>query len=397
MKNHWMMFYFGIVTVKVTGKGIERFINHLTKSEMLIWNVKRHGTAALTFNMRLPDLNKLRAAARKSECKIEFLRGGGLPFLLKRLWKNSGFVIGLPLFFSLIIYLSNTIWGIEIKGASPATEHQIRKELNQMGIKVGKLQFFLDDVESIQRELTNHVQEITWVGVELKGTTFHFQVVEKNEPEKQEYISPRHLVAKKKAVIVDMFVEKGVPIVKVHEHVLPGQLLVSGTYGQEGQTINVAAKGEILGETWYKSQVELPLKSTFQVFSGNEKRKYYLKIGKGNLRLNVWGFEKPQFSDYETERLEKTIQFLKWTIPLSIEIDTIRESEKVTRIYSNEDGIKMAKTVARNDLKKRLPEDAMIKGEKILHQSVENGKVNLIIHFQVIENIAQGQPIIQGD
>lgn len=103
---------------------------------------------------------------------------------MKRLWKNSGFIIGILLFFILIIYLSNTIWGIEIKGASPATEHQIRKELNQMGIKIGKLQFFLDDVESIQRELTNNVKAITWVGVELKGTTFHFQIVEKKRTEK---------------------------------------------------------------------------------------------------------------------------------------------------------------------------------------------------------------------
>ncbi|AIE60788.1 sporulation protein YqfD [Bacillus methanolicus] len=395
MKNHWIMFYIGIVTVKVTGKGIERFINHLTKSGILIWNVKRHGTAALTFKMRLPDVKKLRIASRKSECKIEFLHGGGLPFLLKRLWKNSGFIIGILLFFILIIYLSNTIWGIEIKGASPATEHQIRKELNQMGIKIGKLQFFLDDVESIQRELTNNVKAITWVGVELKGTTFHFQIVEKKEPKKSEYLSPRHLVAKKKAVIVDMFVEKGVPIVKVHEHVLPGQLLVSGTYGKEGKIVNVAAKGEILGETWYKSEVDLPLKSTFQVFNGNEKRKYYLKIG--SLRINVWGFKKPEYSEYEKERHEKNIRFLKWNLPLSIETETIREREKVTRIYSNEDAIKMAKIAARNDLKNRLPEDAVIKGEKILHQSIENGKVNLVIHFQIIENIAQGQPIIQGD
>lgn len=81
MKNHWIMFYIGIVTVKVTGKGIERFINHLTKSGILIWNVKRHGTAALTFKMRLPDVKKLRIASRKSECKIEFYMAAGSPFI----------------------------------------------------------------------------------------------------------------------------------------------------------------------------------------------------------------------------------------------------------------------------------------------------------------------------
>ncbi|MDQ7864118.1 hypothetical protein RCO48_32715 [Peribacillus frigoritolerans] len=35
--------------------------------------------------------------------------------------------------------------------------------------------------------------------------------------------------------------------------------------------------------------------------------------------------------------------------------------------------------------------------KKILHESMENGKVKLSIHYQVIEDIAIGQPIIQGD
>ena len=53
--------------------------------------------------------------------------------------------------------------------------------------------------------------------------------------------------------------------------------------------------------------------------------------------------------------------------------------------------------MAREDIKSRLDEDASIKGEKVLHQSIDNGKVKLSVHFQIIENIAQGQPIIQGE
>jgi similar to stage IV sporulation protein len=53
--------------------------------------------------------------------------------------------------------------------------------------------------------------------------------------------------------------------------------------------------------------------------------------------------------------------------------------------------------MARKDIKSLLPEDAKIKGEKVLRQLVKNGKVNLIVHFQVIENIAEPQPITQGD
>lgn len=395
MKNQWIHAFSGTVKVKLTGKGIERFLNQLTRNGVSIWNVKKHGAEAVTFFVNLQDVKKLRKPAHDNSCKIRFLERAGGPFLLRKLWTNSGFLIGAFLFLGIIMLLSNMVWGIEIKGASPATEHQIRKELDRMGISVGKLQFSMDSVESIQKELTDKVGELTWIGVELKGTTYHFQAVEKSEPKKAEVIGPRHLVAKRKAAIVKIFVEKGEPVVEVNDYVQPGQLLVSGVYGKEDNLKAVAATGEILGETWYTTKVELPMKSTFQVFNGNEKRKYSLKIaGKG---FPVWGFGKPEFTKYETEMNEQSVKLFKWELPVKVEKKTLREREQVTRIYSREEAVESAKELARKDIKNHLPENAIIKGEKILHQSIENDKVKLITHFTIIEDIAEGQPIIQGD
>jgi similar to stage IV sporulation protein len=395
MKNQWIEFYSGIVTVKITGKGIERFINSLTRNGLIIWNVKRSGIDTMIFKMKLSDVKELRKYRRTSDCKIRFLQRNGAPFLMKRLLRNSGFLLGAIGFIFVIMVLSNMVWGIEIKGAKPATEHQIRKTLNEMGIKLGKLQFYLEDVETIQRNLTNQIEELTWVGVELKGTTYHFQVVEKNQPKKVEHVGPRNLVAKKKAIIVKMFVENGQPKVKRYDHVIPGQLLVSGVIGKEDSPEIVPAKAEILGETWYKSEVELPLMSTFYVFNGQEKQKHSINIA--SLNIPIWGFGKLPFKEYEQEQNEKKIRFLKWNIPISYTKDTFRDREKVERIYSKEEAVVMAKNLAREDIKSQLPEDAIIKGEKVLHQSFENGKVKLTIHFQVIEDIAKSQPIIQGD
>lgn len=395
MRNHWINYYSGIVTVKVTGKGLERFINSLTKNEILIWNVKRHGTHTLTFKVKLEDAKRMRHVARDSDCKIEFLRRTGVPFLIKKMFSNSGFLIGAILFLMVIMVLSNMVWNVEIRGADPATEYKIRKHLDSIGVKNGQLQFIIDDPESIQRSLSDNIQEITWVGVELKGTTYHLQVVEKNEPEKPERLGPRNIIAKKKAVIVDMFVEEGKPLIQVHEHVQKGQLLVSGLIGNEEEKKAVSAKGKIFGETWYMSKVNQPLKTTFQVFNGNEKIKHSIKVG--NLSIPIWGFGKVPFSEHEVESNEKNVFFLKWKLPISYTNTTYRESEKITRVYTKEEAIEVAKEMARKDIKNLLTEDATIKGENILHQSVENGKVNLSIHFQVIENIAETQPIIQGD
>jgi len=391
MKNQWIEFLYGRVTLRVSGKGLERFLNILTRNGLHIWNVKRHGTETITFKMRVQDALKIRRYARKSECKITFLQRSGFPFLLKRLLKNSGFMLGAAAFLFIILLLSNMIWGIEIKGAKPQTEYQIRKELDKMGVKIGKVQFFVANVEGIQRQLTNNIGALTWVGVELKGTTYHLQVVEKNEPKKPEQSSPQNLIAKKKAIIVKMFIENGQKIVDINDHVEKGQLLVSGTFGQEDNPELVAAKGEVWGETWYKSHVELPLVTKFNVYNGKEEQKYSLLLGK--LEVPVWGFGKPKFKHYETEKNVHKIRFLNWELPISYVNKTLREREVYERSYSNSEAEKMALELAKKQIKSTLDEDAMIKDEKILHKAIENGKVILDIHFKIIENIAVGQPI----
>ena len=391
MKNQWIEFISGKVTVKVSGRGIERFINVLIRNGLIVWNVKRHGTETITFTMRLQDALKIRRYAKERDCSITFLKRAGMPFLFKRLLKNSGFAGGALLFLLLIMFLSNVIWGIEIKGAKPATEYQIRKELDKMGVKIGKVQFFVDNVEGIQRKLTNNVGNLTWVGVELKGTTYHLQVVEKKEPEKPEQLAPRNLVAKKKAVIDSMYVETGQKKVDIHDHVEAGQLLVSGVIGKEGQTQQVAAVGEVWGETWYKSHVELPLKTKFFVFNGQEEQKLSLILGK--LEIPIWGFGEPDFQEYESDKSVSKIHFLKWELPISIGNETLRAREETTRIYTEKEAEKNALELAKDKIKSGLDEEAIIKDQKILHKELENGKVILDIHFKIIENIAVGQPI----
>ena len=232
-----------------------------------------------------------------------------------------------------------------------------------------------------------------WRG--LKGTTYHFQVVQKTEPEQGELLSPRHLVAKKKAVIAEMFVENGKPLVKVHQYVEEGQILVSGTIGNENQSLNIPAKGEIWGFTWYDSEVEIALESNFQVYTGEEKRIHSIKIGKMNLPF--WGFGKVKYTHLETEIDDRNLYFFGWKLPIMYSEKTIREKEEKHRIFTAREALEEAKDLARRELQINIPADARVDKEYILHEEVENGKVKLLMNFQVIENIAEEKPIIQGE
>ena len=271
MKNDWTNHLSGYVKVQVNGRGATRFINRLLEQKVLVWDVKNMGTETVVFYMKLEEVPTLRVAARKSECKVTFLERKGAYFFGKKLLKYSGLLVGLFLFCTLIFILSNVVWGIEIKGASPATEHEVRKALEEMDIKVGKLQFGLDQMEDIQKELSERVPAITWIGVQLKGTTFEFQVVEKKQPKKEANETYMNLIAAKSGTIVQPMVEKGQGIVEKNQYVQKGDILVSGFIGREDKKKFVGAKGKVMAETWYKTTVTVPLKTNLFVFNGDSK------------------------------------------------------------------------------------------------------------------------------
>ncbi|MBT2574378.1 sporulation protein YqfD [Bacillus sp. ISL-51] len=396
MKNKWLSFFSGKVQLQVKGKGIERLLNECTRNNIALYAVKKKQDYVLLM-IQLQDVHAFRRVIRNHECKASFTKRKGLPFLLLKSKLNMGFTAGFAVFFIILFLLSNMVWKIDIKGAKPETEHQMMKHLEEIGVEKGRLQFLMMTPEKIQKSLTNGIENITWVGVELNGTSLHMKVVEKNEPTKEKYISPRHIVAKKKAIITRMFVQKGQPMAFVNDHVEKGQLLVSGLIGSEDQQQKVASKAEIYGETWYKSHVTVPLETSFTVYTGKVRTKH--KLAFGSWTVPFWGltFKEEPLKNPKTEQEKHPFQFLGLKLPISYVKEQTRESETSVRTYTKEQAVKAGIKMGKQDVEKQLGDSDEVKSEKVLHQSVENGKVKLIILYQVIEDIVQTTPIVQGD
>lgn len=397
LRNQWFSNFSGVVRIRVEGRYVEQFLNRCISENVSIWNIKRISDQSVVGTIHLQDVKKVRVLLRQSDCKISFTHRRGLPFLLKRIGERVGFATGMVLSLILIFLLSNIVWNIDIKGASPKIENELRLAIQELGVKRGAFQFTLPDVEYIQREVSERVKDATWIGVRQKGTTYEFEVVEQQLPEEAERYSPRHLVATKEAIIYSIFVEHGQAVVKKHDFVRKGDLLVSGYIGSE-DTENrelVPAKAEVFGEIWYKSKVEVPLESLFTTLTGERKVKHYLSFG--DFSLPIWGFGSHSFESVEEDVHTKPLHFFQWPLPISYERLTYYESTQFERQYTKEEAIAAAKQQAKNELIEHLPNDAKVIGEKVLHEAFENGKVKLQIHYQVIEDITSEQPIIQGD
>ncbi|MDR7072792.1 sporulation protein YqfD [Fictibacillus barbaricus] len=391
MKNKWSHNLKGNIRVEIIGQESSAFINSCLASGIQIWDIQPLENERVLASLSVVDFQNVRKLLKEKKLKIRIKEKNGTPFLLRKIWKRNGFLIGMISFIVILFLLSNMIWNINVTGANPKTEYQLKKAAVELGITKGKLIFLLPNVREIQRQLTEKMENVTWIGVTRHGTTYRFEVVQKEIPKEKPITGPSHLVATKKALIHSMFVEKGQPVIAVNDYVQKGSLLVSGFIGKEKKTKLVSAKGKVYGEVWYETKVSVPLSTSFQTYTGKYKNRHYLSLF--GLDIPVYGFSEGEFKT-KTEIINETPLYLaKWKTPFSYLKKEIRETDGVKRSYTKKEAIAVGKKMAKKELLKKIPADAKINGEKVLLQNESNGKVTLTMLYQVIENIASVQPI----
>lgn len=395
MKNQWIPEITGHVRIKVKGKYPEMFVNRCVHEQIQLWNIQRVSNDELLCSVMLDEVYRLRKIAKTSECKFSFIEKRGIPFFWRNIWKRKGFVFGIVLFFVCLFLLSNMVWGIKIEGASPVVEQKLNKVIDEIGIKKGALQFQLPSPENIQQIVTDQISEATWIGVKKKGTTYHFQVVEKELVEPKTKEKHGHIVANKKAIIYDYFVEAGKPLIKKNQLVNKGDILVLGLIGKEGEEKNIAAKGKVFGEMWYEARVELPLQQTLFAATGESYRKHYFILG--NFSIPIWGFKEPEYAQWKEEIHTNEWEIFNIKLPFHYAYTDIVETTKLEVEKAVEEAISLAKKKGEEKLLSHFTKEAKIIGEKVLHHAVEDGKVKVIIHYRIVDDIGKKQPINQGD
>ncbi|HET7615928.1 MAG TPA: sporulation protein YqfD, partial [Bacillales bacterium] len=88
--------------------------------------------------------------------------------------------------------------------------------------------------------------------------------------------------------------------------------------------------------------------------------------------------------------------FLRWELPVTFISKNYLQTETDKRTYTKEQALEKAKQLGRKDLRNKLGPHDKIKSEKVLRETVENGKVKVLMYYTVIENIAVEQPLIDN-
>ena len=386
-----LKYILGYVRISVEGYYIERFINICTTSKILIWNLKRVKGVKLFLNVGIKDFYEIIKIAKKLKCKVKIIRKRRMPFLINRYKKRKIFFLSLIIITILIGISTNYIWNINIEIEDNIEIENIEQDIKDAGLEVGMNKNKIDTQEIINKIRLNR-NDISWIGIELKGTNAIIKIVKAKEaPEIIDEKDYSNIVSNKSGIITKIIAQNGTALVKVGDKVEEGQILINGI--MEGKYTGIRyvhSLGEVEAITKYSKTKKIPLKTTEKVNTGKKETKYKIKIN--NFQINFYK-TLSKFKFYDTIETEKKFKiFSNLYLPISVIKITNQEFEEIEKQYTVEE----ATEIGTRELEQEI-EQEIGTGKNIIGKNAEVVKteeyVEVSVTYEVIENIGMQEKI----
>ncbi len=363
----------GYVRIVVEGYYIERFINICTTSKILIWNLKREKGVRLHLNIGIEDFYKAVKIARKLKCTIHIEKKKGLPFLLNKYRKRKIFFISLIIILALLYISTNYVWNIEIQVEDNLKVENLMEEIQNAGLKTGMKKTKVKTEEIINKIRLDR-NDISWIGISIKGTNAIVKVVKAKEVpqllDEKEYCN---IVAKENGTITKIIAQNGTALVKAGDTVEKGQVLIQGT--MEGKYTGIRyvhSLGEVEGIIQYSKNEKIYYNIEENVKTGKKEDKYQIKLN--NFQINFYKTIS-NFKFYDTIVEEKKLKiFSNLYLPISVTRLTNYEMEKNSKTYTKEEAIQIGTQKIENQF------EAEMKNKNILRK-ISQSRRNRRIYY----------------
>ncbi len=255
-------FLAGRVRVRATGARAENLLNAAFGREVRLHNVLRESSRQIAFDVDYGDFFAMRTALRDAGCKIHILRREGVPHIRARLRLRFMLAVGAVLCALAVMGLTQFVWGVSVVGELDIEQRALAQEiLEGMGIHAGMLRGEVDR-DAVEDAITEGIEDLTFVGVRMRGLTLQVQIVPSPEAPRMLGVGvPADIVADTAGTVERVMVLEGTAAVSPGQEVVPGDVLIRGVAVGPGGTVQVHAMGEVTVRVWVSGEGAAPLYS----------------------------------------------------------------------------------------------------------------------------------------
>jgi similar to stage IV sporulation protein len=389
MKNSFLFSFKSRVVIKVKGSNLNRFIKRLKDHNINIYKIKyskNNDYIILTILKKDLDL----VLKIKTIYEINIINYLGF-YKLKNDIKINRFLLILILLALITIYiLSSMIFDIEVITNDQEMKEELIKTLNDQGISKYRLKKDYNSLIKIKTYILNKYKDkIEWLEIESRGTSYIIRYEPRIINNSDSSCENRNIIALKDATIYDVDAESGVIVKEKNTYVKKGDIIVSGTITLNDTIKNVVcAKGNVLGEVWYKVSVTYPLTYYEEQETGNSKKILTLKIF--NKEFQLFNFKHYKYKKIVNETILKNN-----LLPIKLSIQKQKELSIIDENNSLSEAKEKAIALACQKIEDSLSSNEFILNYKVINESTTSDSISLIIFYSVIEDITDFQSIVE--
>lgn len=382
MKNTFLNKIESSVRVKITGKNVNNYLKRLIANKIDLIDLKYNSHNEVVVTIKYSDYLKLKTVRSSYDVKITNTYG---KLRIRNKIKRSYILLSsIILGIALIIFLSNIIFSIEVIHTNKSVIELVSNELNKNGLKKYTFKKKYKDIKKVEDKILNDNKgKLEWISIDIIGTKYVVRIEErkiKNENNDNIY---QDIVASKSGVIKKIIALSGEKKYEIDNFVSKGDTIIKGSITKPNNEIILThASGLVYAEVWYQISVEYPYQYKEEILTGNKKNIYYLKFI--NKRLELFNFKK-----YKNFQKEPKILLYNNILPISLVKEKQYEVNIIDEIYTTEEVINKAITLAESRLMSSNKKIDKIEGVSIIKKEEYDSKIKLDLFISVIEEIGE--------
>lgn len=365
------------IKISIVGKNPDYFLKELIKRNINIYKTeKNHKELRVIIDYQ--DLEIINSI--KTTYKLKIIERYGLSKYKYLLKKYFIFILFLFLGVIINIILSNMIFEVKIVHSNKELVQTLQKDLKELGLKKYRLKISYSKKEQIKEKLLSKEKDLLeWLEIEERGTKYIVKVEQRKKNKEKKECNPRHIVAKKNALVKEITASAGEIVKKKNDYVEQGEVLISGLiHNKEDVVSKRCTVGKVYGEVWYNVRLKVPKVKHEKKLTNEKSHGFTIKIfnKEHDFLSNYRTYDKKVYNIIESK-----------IVPINFGVATYYKTEELTKKVSLKSVDELAIETATERIQKKLKKNESIISKKVLKKTEINSKIEVEVFFKVKENI----------